>query len=94
MKFQTLRFQNTAWSGADKIGKNASKCKLKMLSAKKECLEKSQSYEAFRSCMAQFREQRRQEMRVMKQRLKEDKVYTAFLGKVRLEANFSADVSN
>jgi hypothetical protein len=58
---------NTAWSGANKIGKNASKCKLKMLSAKKECLEKSESYEAFRSCMAQFKEQRRQEMREMKQ---------------------------
>jgi hypothetical protein len=49
---------------------NWEKCKqmqLKMLSAKKECLEKSQSYEAFRSCMAQFKEQRRQEMREMKQ---------------------------
>jgi Fe2+ transport system protein B len=49
---------------------NWEKCKqmqLKMLSARKECLEKSQSYEAFRSCMAQFREQRRQEMREMKQ---------------------------
>jgi Spy/CpxP family protein refolding chaperone len=33
---------------------NWEKCKqikLKMLSAKKECLEKSQDYEAFRSCM-------------------------------------------
>jgi Spy/CpxP family protein refolding chaperone len=42
---------------------NWEKCKemkLKRLSAKKECLEKSQSYEAFRSCMAQFREQERQ----------------------------------
>jgi|YNPMSStandDraft_1061717.scaffolds.fasta_scaffold92302_1 hypothetical protein len=49
---------------------NWEKCKqmqLKMLSAKKECLEKSQDYEAFRSCMAQFKEQRRQEMREMKQ---------------------------
>jgi hypothetical protein len=49
---------------------NWEKCKqikLKMLSAKKECLEKSQSYEAFRSCMAQFREQRRQEMKGLKQ---------------------------
>jgi hypothetical protein len=49
---------------------NWEKCKqvqLKMLSAKKECLEKSESYEAFRSCMAQFREQRRQEIREMKQ---------------------------
>jgi len=49
---------------------NWEKCKqmkLERLSAKKECLEKSQSYEAFRSCMAQFREQRRQEMREMKQ---------------------------
>jgi hypothetical protein len=49
---------------------NWEKCKqikLKMLSAKKECLEKSESYEAFRSCMAQFREQRRQGMREMKQ---------------------------
>jgi hypothetical protein len=49
---------------------NWEKCKqiqLKMLSAKKECLEKSQDFEAFRNCMAQFREQRRQEMREMKQ---------------------------
>ena len=49
---------------------NWEKCKqikLKMLSAKKECLEKSQDYEAFRSCMAQFREQRRQEMKGLKQ---------------------------
>jgi hypothetical protein len=49
---------------------NWEKCKeikLKRLSAKKECLEKSQSYEAFRSCMAQFREQRRQEMKGLKQ---------------------------
>jgi hypothetical protein len=49
---------------------NWEKCKqmqLKMLSAKKECLENSQSYEAFRNCMAQFKEQRRQEMREMKQ---------------------------
>jgi len=49
---------------------NWEKCKqikLKMLSAKKECLEKSESYEAFRSCMAQFREQRRQEMKGLKQ---------------------------
>jgi hypothetical protein len=49
---------------------NWEKCKqikLKMLSAKKECLEKSESYEAFRSCMAQFKEQRRQGMREMKQ---------------------------
>jgi hypothetical protein len=49
---------------------NWEKCKqikLKMLSAKKECLEKSQSYEAFRSCIAQFREQRRQEMKGLKQ---------------------------
>jgi hypothetical protein len=49
---------------------NWEKCKqvqLKILSAKKECLEKSQSYEAFRSCMAQFGEQRRQEIREMKQ---------------------------
>jgi Spy/CpxP family protein refolding chaperone len=41
---------------------NWEKCKqmkLANLSTKKECLEKSQSYEAFRSCMAQFREQRR-----------------------------------
>jgi Spy/CpxP family protein refolding chaperone len=38
---------------------NWEKCKemkLRRLFAKKECLEKSQSYEAFRSCMAQFRE--------------------------------------
>jgi hypothetical protein len=41
--------------------------KLKRLSAEKECLEKSQSYEAFRNCMAQFREQRRQEMKGLKQ---------------------------
>jgi hypothetical protein len=41
--------------------------KLKMLSAKKECLEKSESYEAFKSCIAQFREQRRQEMKGLKQ---------------------------
>jgi len=49
---------------------NWEKCKqvqLKMLSARKECLEKSQDYEAFRSCMAQFREQRRQEMKGLKQ---------------------------
>jgi hypothetical protein len=49
---------------------NWEKCKqvqLKMLSAKKECLEKSESYEAFRNCMAQFREQRRQEMKGLKQ---------------------------
>jgi hypothetical protein len=49
---------------------NWEKCKqikLRMLSAKKECLEKSESYEAFRSCMAQFREQRRQEMKGLKQ---------------------------
>jgi len=49
---------------------NWEKCKqmqLKILSAKKECLEKSQDYEAFRSCMAQFREQRRQEMKGLKQ---------------------------
>ncbi|MFZ8785701.1 hypothetical protein [Thermocrinis sp.] len=49
---------------------NWEKCKqmkLERLSAKKECLEKSQSYEAFRSCMAQFREQRRQEMKGLKQ---------------------------
>jgi hypothetical protein len=49
---------------------NWEKCKqikLRMLSAKKECLEKSESYEAFRSCMAQFREQRRQEMKSLKQ---------------------------
>jgi hypothetical protein len=49
---------------------NWEKCKqmqLKMLSAKKDCLEKSQDYEAFRNCMAQFKEQRRQEMREMKQ---------------------------
>jgi hypothetical protein len=49
---------------------NWEKCKqikLKMLSAKKECLEKSESYEAFKSCIAQFREQRRQEMKGLKQ---------------------------
>jgi len=49
---------------------NWEKCKqikLKMLSARKECLEKSESYEAFRSCIAQFREQRRQEMKGLKQ---------------------------
>jgi hypothetical protein len=49
---------------------NWEKCKqiqLKMLSARKECLEKSQSYEAYKECMAQFKEQRRQEMREMKQ---------------------------
>jgi Spy/CpxP family protein refolding chaperone len=49
---------------------NWEKCKqmkLAKLNAKKECLEKSQSYEAFRSCMAQFREQRRQEMKSLKQ---------------------------
>ena len=49
---------------------NWEKCKqmqLKMLSAKKECLEKSQDYEAFRKCMAQFKEQRRQEMKGLKQ---------------------------
>jgi hypothetical protein len=49
---------------------NWEKCKemkLRRLSAKKECLEKSQSYDAFRSCMAQFREQRRQEMKGLKQ---------------------------
>jgi hypothetical protein len=48
---------------------NWEKCKqikLKMLSAKKECLEKSQDFEAFRSCMAQFREQRKHEMKEMK----------------------------
>jgi Spy/CpxP family protein refolding chaperone len=48
---------------------NWEKCKqiqLKMLSARKECLEKSESYEAFRSCMAQFREQRRQERKGLK----------------------------
>jgi len=47
---------------------NWEKCKqmkLERLSAKKECLEKSQSYEAFRNCMAQFREQRRQDMRAL-----------------------------
>jgi len=39
---------------------NWDKCKerkLKWLSAKQECLQKSQSYDAFRSCMAQVREQ-------------------------------------
>jgi hypothetical protein len=41
--------------------------KLERLSAKKECLEKSESYEAFRNCMAQFREQRKQEMKGLKQ---------------------------
>jgi len=49
---------------------NWERCKqiqLKMLSARKECLEKSQSYEAFRSCMVQFREQRRQEMKGLEQ---------------------------
>jgi len=49
---------------------NWEKCKqmqLKMLSAKKECLEKSQDYETFRNCMAQFREQRKQEMKGLKQ---------------------------
>ncbi len=49
---------------------NWEKCKqmkLERLSAKKECLEKNQSYEAFRSCMVQFREQRRQEMKGLKQ---------------------------
>jgi hypothetical protein len=49
---------------------NWEKCKqiqLKMLSARKECLEKSQDYEAFRKCMAQLKEQRRQEMKDMKQ---------------------------
>jgi len=49
---------------------NWEKCKqmkLERLSAKKECLEKSQDYEAFRSCMVQFREQRRQEMKGLKQ---------------------------
>jgi len=49
---------------------NWEKCKqikLNRLSAKKECLEKSQSYEAFRNCMAQFKEQRRQEMKGLKQ---------------------------
>jgi Spy/CpxP family protein refolding chaperone len=49
---------------------NWEKCKqmkLAKLNAKKECLEKSQSYEAFRNCMAQFREQRRQEMKGLKQ---------------------------
>jgi hypothetical protein len=49
---------------------NWEKCKqmqLKMLSARKECLEKSQDYETFKKCMAQFKEQRRQEMREMKQ---------------------------
>jgi hypothetical protein len=49
---------------------NWEKCKqmqLKMLSAKKECLEKSQDYEAFRKCMAQLKEQRRQEMKDLKQ---------------------------
>ena len=48
---------------------NWEKCKqvqLKMLSAKKECLEKSQNYEAFRSCMAQVREQRKHEIKEMK----------------------------
>jgi len=30
-------------------------------------LEKSQDYEAFRKCMAQFKEQRRQEMKGLKQ---------------------------
>jgi hypothetical protein len=49
---------------------NWEKCKqmkLAKLIAKKECLEKSESYEAFRNCMAQFREQRRQEMKGLKQ---------------------------
>jgi hypothetical protein len=49
---------------------NWEKCKqmqLKMLSARKECLEKSQDYEAFRKCMAQLKEQRRQEMKDLKQ---------------------------
>jgi hypothetical protein len=49
---------------------NWERCKqmqLKMLSAKKDCLEKSKDYEAFKKCMAQFKEQRRQEMREMKQ---------------------------
>jgi hypothetical protein len=49
---------------------NWEKCrqmKLERLSAKKECLEKSESYETFRSCMVQFREQRRQEMKGLKQ---------------------------
>ena len=48
---------------------NWEKCKqmkLERLSAKKECLEKSESYEAFRSCMVQFREQRMQEMKGLK----------------------------
>jgi Fe2+ transport system protein B len=49
---------------------NWEKCKqiqLKMLSARKECLEKSQDYEAFRKCMAQLKEQRRREMKDLKQ---------------------------
>ena len=49
---------------------NWEKCKqikLRILSAKKECLEKSESYEAFRKCMVQFKEQRRQEMKGLKQ---------------------------
>jgi hypothetical protein len=42
---------------------NWEKCrqiKLKMLSAKKECLEKSQSFEDYKGCITQFRGQRTQ----------------------------------
>jgi len=49
---------------------NWEKCKqikLKTLSTKKECMENSESNESFRNCMAQFREQRRQEMKGLKQ---------------------------
>jgi len=65
------QFQNPAGSPKHQhrmewCKQNWEKCKqvqLKMLSARKECLEKNQDYEAFRSCMAQVREQRRQEMK-------------------------------
>lgn len=50
--------------------------KLKWLSAKQECLQKSQSFEDFRSCVnqarKQFKEQRKQEMKEMKEMQKEE----------------------
>jgi hypothetical protein len=45
---------------------NWDKCKerkLKWLSAKQECLQKSQSYEDFRSCVDQSRKQFREQMK-------------------------------
>ncbi|NAZ24027.1 MAG: hypothetical protein GU346_06215 [Thermocrinis sp.] len=37
------------------------KMRLRMLSVEKECLEKSQSFDAFRECMFQFREEWRKD---------------------------------